>query len=80
MAVSKRVLRRRLGEESATFKDILTATRQQLATHYLRKPMLAQGEIAFLLGFQGVNSFIRTFKEWQGVTQEVFQEEVRVER
>ncbi|QWP75906.1 AraC family transcriptional regulator ligand-binding domain-containing protein [Lysobacter sp. K5869] len=78
LAVSKRTLQRQLGEESATFKDILTATRQQLALHYLRKPMLAQGEIAFLLGFQDVNSFIRAFKEWQGVTPGVFREDVRV--
>ncbi|MBK5438312.1 AraC family transcriptional regulator ligand-binding domain-containing protein [Pseudomonas sp. TH32] len=68
LAVSKRTLQRQLSEESTSFKDILIATRQQLAVHYLRKPSIAQGEIAFLLGFQDVNSFIRAFKDWQGVT------------
>ncbi len=72
LAVSKRGLQRQLSVESATFKGILNATRQQLAVHYLQKPGIAQGEIAFLLGFQDVNSFIRAFKDWQGVTPGVF--------
>ncbi|MTW12739.1 helix-turn-helix domain-containing protein [Pseudoduganella eburnea] len=78
LAMSKRTLQRQLGEESATFKDILNATRQQLAVHYLHKPHIAQGEIAFLLGFQDVNSFIRAFKEWQGVTPGAYRHELKV--
>lgn len=78
LAMSKRTLQRQLGEESATFKDILNATRRQLALHYLHKPNIAQGEIAFLLGFQDVNSFIRAFKEWQGVTPGAYRHEIKV--
>lgn len=78
LAMSKRTLQRQLGEESATFKEILNATRQQLAVHYLHKPNIAQGEIAFLLGFQDVNSFIRAFKEWQGVTPGAYRHEIKV--
>ena len=79
LAISKRSLQRQLGEEAATFKGILNATRQQLAVHYLQKPGISQGEIAFLLGFQDVNSFIRAFKDWQGVTPGAFRHEVREE-
>lgn len=68
LAVSKRTLQRQLSEESSTFKAILNATRQQLALHYLNKPSIKQAEIGFLLGFQDVNSFIRIFKGWQGIT------------
>lgn len=68
LAVSKRSLQRQLSEESSTFKAILNATRQQLALHYLNKPAIRQAEIGFLLGFQDVNSFIRAFKGWQGIT------------
>jgi len=78
LAMSKRTLQRQLGEESVTFKDILNATRQQLALHYLHKPNIAQGEIAFLLGFQDVNSFIRAFKDWQGVTPGAYRHEIKV--
>lgn len=77
LALSKRTLQRQLGEESASFKDILNATRRQLALHYLSKPHIAQGEIAFLLGFQDVNSFIRAFKDWQGVTPGAYRHEFR---
>ncbi|GBG13104.1 AraC family transcriptional regulator [Novimethylophilus kurashikiensis] len=68
LAVSTRTLQRQLSEESTSFTDVLNATRQQLAMHYLRKPAMAQGEIAYLLGFQDVNSFNRAFKDWTGTT------------
>lgn len=79
LAISKRTLQRQLSEEAATFKGVLNATRQHLAVHYLRKPGIAQGEIAYLLGFQDVNSFIRAFKDWQGMTPGAFREEARAE-
>jgi len=68
LAVSTRTLQRQLNEESSSFTDILSDTRHQLATHYLRKPNMSQGEIAYLLGFQDVNSFNRAFKDWAGIT------------
>ena len=68
LAVSTRSLQRQLGEEDTCFKDVLNETRHELALHYLGKPVVAQGEIAYLLGFQDVNSFIRAFKGWTGVT------------
>jgi len=75
LAVSKRTLQRQLGEESTSFTDILNTTRQQLAQHYLSTPSVSQGEIAFLLGFQEVNSFIRAFKDWTGVTPGAYRHE-----
>jgi len=75
LAVSKRTLQRQLGDESTSFTDILNATRQQLAQHYLGSPAISQGEIAYLLGFQEVNSFIRAFKEWTGNTPGAYRHE-----
>ena len=74
LAVSKRTLQRQLSEESTNFMDILNATRRQLAQHYLNSPSVSQGEIAFLLGFQEVNSFIRAFKDWTGRTPGAYRE------
>ncbi|SCK22312.1 AraC family transcriptional regulator [Vogesella sp. LIG4] len=68
LAVSRRTLQRQLSEESTSFSHILNGTRQQLAQHYLGRTVIPQGEIAFLLGFQDTNSFIRAFKEWAGMT------------
>ena len=68
LTVSKRSLQRQLSDESTSFMDILNATRQQLAQRYLSIASVSQGEIAYLLGFQEVNSFIRAFKDWTGNT------------
>ncbi|MBC3916733.1 AraC family transcriptional regulator ligand-binding domain-containing protein [Undibacterium sp. CY18W] len=75
LAVSKRTLQRQLNEESTSFMDILNTTRQQLAQHYLSSPSVSQGEIAYLLGFQEVNSFIRAFKDWTGNTPSAYRHE-----
>lgn len=76
LAVSRRTLQRQLSEESTNFTDILNTTRQQLAQHYLSRPAVSQAEIAFLLGFQDANSFIRAFKEWTGITPGTYRYEV----
>lgn len=68
LALSTRTLQRQLSDEGSSFSVILNATRQELAIYYLGKPTMAHGEIAYLLGFQDVNSFNRVFKEWMGVT------------
>ncbi|MFQ6404973.1 AraC family transcriptional regulator ligand-binding domain-containing protein [Methylophilus sp. 'Pure River'] len=68
LALSTRTLQRQLSDEGSSFSTILNATRQELAIYYLGKPTMAHGEIAYLLGFQDVNSFNRAFKEWMGVT------------
>ncbi|RNM09149.1 AraC family transcriptional regulator [Dickeya undicola] len=68
LAVSRRSLQRQLSEESTSFTEVLNLTRQQLAQHYLGHLSISQGEIAFLLGFQDANSFIRAFKVWTGVS------------
>ncbi len=75
LAVSKRTLQRQLGDESTSFQEVLNSTRQQLAQHYLRTPSVSQGEIAYLLGFHEVNSFIRAFKDWTGSTPGVYRNE-----
>lgn len=68
LALSKRTLQRRLDLEGTRFQDILVETRLHLARHYLQNTTLPVTEIAFLLGFDEVNSFYRAFKAWAGVT------------
>lgn len=68
LAISKRSLQRRLSDESSSFKEILNATRKELAQHYLARSSISPGEISYLLGFQDSNSFIRSFRGWTGTT------------
>lgn len=37
---------------------------------------VSQGEIAYLLGFQEVNSFIRAFKDWTGYTPAAYRHDL----
>ena len=66
--MSKRSLQRYLRDESSSYKDVLNATRQELAQHYLARSSISLGEVSWLLGFQDGNSFLRAFKTWTGTT------------
>ena len=68
LAMSKRSLQRRLSEESSSYQEVLNATRQELAHYYLSRYSASLVEIAYLLGFQDGNSFIRAFRGWTGQT------------
>jgi AraC-like DNA-binding protein len=66
LAVSRRTLQRRLANEGTSFVDLVRATRESLARHYLQRTDLPMSEIAFLLGFSEPRSFYRAFREWTG--------------
>ena len=68
LAMSKRTLQRKLSADGTNFQDILQTTRSQLADHYLAQANMPSAEIAFLLGFQDSNSFIRAYHQWTGST------------
>lgn len=80
LALSTRTLQRQLRDEATSFSEILNATRRQLAQHYLSSSDISLGEIAFLLGFQEVNSFIRAFKDWSGMTPSTYRQEIAPKR
>ena len=68
LGMSKRSLQRRLSEESSSYQEVLNATRRELAQSFLSRSSASLGEIAYLLGFQDGNSFIRAFRGWTGQT------------
>lgn len=68
LGVSSRTLQRRLQEEGSSFQQTLDSLRSALAHHYLQNSSLSGAEIAFLLGFEDPNSFIRAFQGWTGST------------
>ncbi|MCV3264817.1 helix-turn-helix domain-containing protein [Vibrio harveyi] len=49
--------------------------RAELADHYLEKSQMSLAEISFLLGFQEVNSFIRAYSTWRGVSPGHYREQ-----
>ncbi len=74
LGVSSRTLQRRLRGEGTSFKEVVDATRESLALHYLRRTRLTATEIAFLLGFDEATSFFRAFQRWTGTTPETLRQ------
>ena len=74
---SERTLRRRLGEEGTTFRQVLDDVRRELAQGWLVQSEMAIGEVAFLLGFSESSNFHRAFKRWTGQTPDEFRRSQR---
>ncbi|WP_339339899.1 AraC family transcriptional regulator ligand-binding domain-containing protein [uncultured Oceanicoccus sp.] len=68
LCVSERTLRRRLKDESTSFRAILDEIRNLLACKYLTKTSLTVTEIAHLLDFSEAIHFRRAFVRWNAIT------------
>jgi AraC-like DNA-binding protein len=68
LALSARSLQRRLSGSGTTFQRLLDEVRESVACELLGRTDLDSGEIAFLLGFEELNSFNRAFSSWRGTT------------
>ncbi len=66
LGLGKRTLQRKLQEENTTFQKQLNHTRSLLARNYIRNTNFSSEDIAYLLGFQDLNSFFRAFALWTG--------------
>ncbi len=66
--MSGRTLQRRLQLEATSFRELLAATRQQLARRYLGEDVLSVAQIASLLGYDEPTSFQRAYRTWTGRT------------
>ncbi len=56
-----RTLQRRLGEEDASFSELISSVRRDLVVRYLENPGYSLGRIADMLGYSMPNSFTRWF-------------------
>jgi AraC-like DNA-binding protein len=72
MHMSVATLRRRLGDQGATFGEIVQETRRALAETHLRSAHLSVREVAFMLGFAHVPAFNAAFRKWTGTTPSAF--------
>jgi AraC-like DNA-binding protein len=65
--ISSRTLQRRLQEEDSSFQRVLEDARHRLARRFLNNSVLELNEAAYLLGYEDGNSFVRAFRNWEGV-------------
>jgi AraC-like DNA-binding protein len=75
--ISSRTLQRRLQDQGSSFQRVLEEARHQLARHYLNNAVLKLNEAAYLLGYQDGNSFVRAFRNWEGVPPSRWREQQR---
>lgn len=77
LGMSRRSLQRKLKEEDTTFQKQLNHVRELLAKNYIQNTQLSSEDIAYLLGYQDLNSFFRAFSLWTGKTVTAYKQELR---
>lgn len=70
---SRSTLQRQLSAEGTSYREILEATRRELAERYLKDGEYSQAQIAFMVGFADQSNFARAFKRWTGVSPGEYQ-------
>lgn len=70
--MSERTFQRRLGDEGASYQQLVDAVREELARLHVAQDKLSFGEIAYLLGYAELSAFLRAFKRWAGVTPQQY--------
>lgn len=66
LGLSRRTLQRKLADEHTTFQKQLNSIRETLAIHYIRNTDMTANDMAYLLGYAELNSFLRAFRVWTG--------------
>ncbi len=62
--------------DDATFQKQLNSTREVLALNYLQNTDMTTSDIAYLLGYQEFNSFLRAFSIWKGMSISEYREKM----
>lgn len=76
LGYSKQTLQRKLSSENTTFQKQLNSTREVLALNYLQNTDMTTSDIAYLLGYQEFNSFLRAFSIWKGMSISEYREKM----
>lgn len=66
LGMHPRTLRRRLGAEGASYRDLLGSVRKALALEYLRDTRMSTEDIALRLGYSDAANFRHAFFRWTG--------------
>jgi AraC-like DNA-binding protein len=65
LAMSERQVQRTLKKENTSFQQLLEKARKEFAISYLEDNTFRISEVAFMLGYNGVSAFTRSFKRWR---------------
>ncbi|QFU24522.1 AraC family transcriptional regulator [Shewanella eurypsychrophilus] len=70
--ISERTLRRKLGSEGASFRELLQQKRKELAYHYLINTEASITLVSDKLGYTSLSNFSRAFHRWYGTSPASF--------
>ena len=73
--MSERTLRRKLKNESVSFRALFDEVRDLLAIEYLTKTTLTVADIAHLLSYSETVNFRRAFVRWNGMTPSEYRQQ-----
>lgn len=68
LGLEARTFQRRLSAENSSFRELFETYLQRESEKLLGRSELAEKEIAARLGYGSLNSFIRAFRRWNGLT------------
>jgi AraC-like DNA-binding protein len=74
LKMSGRTLQRKLAERDVSFASVLEELRKREAIRCLTRSNLTVTEIAFVLGYSDVSTFVRAFRGWTEQTPSEFRE------
>lgn len=71
--ISTRTLQRKLKDEGINFQQLADEARKTLAINYLKEQVYPVKQISYMLGYNELSAFTRTFKRWTGITPASYQ-------
>ena len=76
--ISERTLRRKLGAEGASFRELLQQKRKELAYHYLINTGTSITLISDKLGYTSLSNFSRAFHRWYACSPAIFRNQRKI--
>jgi AraC-like DNA-binding protein len=77
MAMTEQTLRRKLRQESTSYREIKEEIRREIAVQKLIGSRMSVQEIAFLVGYSEARAFTRAFHQWTGNSPAQYREKLR---
>jgi len=72
LALSTRMLQRKLKDEGVSYSELLDECRQKMALKMITHNKLPLAEVSYILGFSDQSNFSRAFKRWTGTSPNMY--------
>jgi len=75
--LSTRTMQRKLKEEGINFQQVADEVRKSLAINYLKAGEYPVKQVSYMLGYNELSAFTRTFKRWTGITPGTYMKSIQ---